>query len=132
MSPWWRRDLYQENIPMENELYSIYHLTLEAGKFPAFKALIEKIVEATSHEADTLTYEYVVNAEQTAVHIIERYRMVGVLPHVEQTFSPYAEEFLNLSTIEKLFVYGNPTPEVKAKLDSFGAIYLAPFAGFTR
>jgi hypothetical protein len=89
-------------------------------------------VKATSAEEDTLTYEYLVNEDQSAAHIIERYRMPGVLPHVEQTFSPFAEAFLSLAKIEKLYVYGQPTPEIRTKLDGFGAIYLTPFDGFTR
>ena len=97
-----------------------------------FHDLVKKIVAASREEADTLTYEYFVNADRTVVHIVERYRMAGVLPHIEQTFAPYVEEFLSLAKIEKLFVYGDPTPEVRAKLDGFGAIYLAPFEGFTR
>lgn len=117
---------------MNDEIYSLYHLSLEPTNFPAFKTLIEKIVDATSKEEDTLTYEYVASADLTSVHIIERYRSIGVLPHVEKTFSPFAEEFLSLCTIEKLYVYGNPSSEIRAKLDGFGAIYLAPFAGFTR
>lgn len=117
---------------MQDEIYSIYHLAVRPENYPTFKTLIEKIVEATSNEADTLTYEYVVNADFSKVHIIERYRAAGVLPHTEQTFAPFADEFLRLSTIEALFVYGNPTPAIKAKLDGFGATYLTPFAGFTR
>jgi quinol monooxygenase YgiN len=117
---------------MQDEIYSIYHLALEPDNFPLFEALIKKIVEETSKEADTLTYEYVVSADFSKVHIIERYRTAGVLPHTEQTFAPFADEFLRLATIEKLFVYGNPTAEIKAKLDGFGATYLMPFAGFTR
>lgn len=117
---------------MQDEIYSIYHLSLNPANFAPFQALVAKIVAATDKEADTLTYEYVVNADHTAVHIIERYRMSGVLPHVEQTFAPYAEEFLSLVTIDALFVYGDPTPEIRAKLDGFGATYLAPFDGFTR
>lgn len=45
---------------------------------------------------------------------------------------PYAKEFLRLAKIDRLFVYGEPTAVVRAKLDGFGAIYLTPFAGFTR
>lgn len=66
------------------------------------------------------------------MHIIERYRTKGLLPHVEQTFAPFAERFLKLATIKKLFVYGDTTPEIRAKLDGFGAEYLTPFAGFSR
>ena len=117
---------------MHGEIYSIYHLSLDAANFPAFQSLVAKIVEASRQEPDTLTYEYVANAEHTAVHIVERYRMPGVLPHVEQTFAPYAEEFLSLVTIDALYVYGDPTPDVRAKLDTFGALYLVPFAGFSR
>ena len=117
---------------MQDEIYSIYHLSLKPENFAPFEALVAKIVGATSKEADTLTYEYVVNADHTTIHIMERYRMAGVLPHVEQTFAPYADEFLSLVTIDALLVYGDPTPEIRAKLDGFGATYLAPFAGFTR
>ncbi|MEN5362742.1 hypothetical protein [Brevundimonas intermedia] len=117
---------------MNGELYSIYHLSLNPTDFPRFQALIAKIVAATKKEPDTLTYEYVANAEKTAVHIVERYRMAGVISHVEETFAPYAEEFLSLSKIEAVYVYGEPTPEIRAKLDAFGAVYLAPFDGFTR
>jgi len=117
---------------MQDEIYSIYHLTIEPSKFPAFKELILKIVSATSQENDTLTYEYVASEDQGTVHIVERYRAVGLLPHVKETFAPFAEQFLALAKIDKLYVYGNPTSEMRATLDGFGAIYLHPFAGFTR
>jgi len=117
---------------MQGEIYSIYHLTIKPTNYDAFKTLVEQIVEATSKEADTTTYEYVVNADRTAIHIVEKYRTEGLLPHVEQTFSPFAERFLDLVTIDNLYVYGETTPEIRAKLDGFGAQYLTPFAGFSR
>jgi quinol monooxygenase YgiN len=117
---------------MRGEIYSIYHLSVEPSKFPAFQALIAKIVAATREEPDTLTYEYVANEDKTAVHIVERYRAAGLLPHIDKTFSPFAETFLSLAKIEKLYVYGEPTTEMRTKLDSFGAVYLHPFEGFTR
>lgn len=117
---------------MQDELYTVYHMSIEPSNFETFKALVEKIVKATSAEEDTLTYQYLVNADRSAVHIMERYRMRGVLPHVEQTFSPFAEAFLSLAKIESLHVYGQPTAEIRAKLDGFGAVYLTPFDGFSR
>jgi quinol monooxygenase YgiN len=117
---------------MNGEIYSIYHLSIEPSKFSAFQELIAKIVAATREEQDTLTYEYVVNDDHSAVHIIERYRAAGLLPHVEKTFAPFADTFLSLCKIEKLFVYGEPTAAMRAKLDGFGAVYLRPFDGFTR
>lgn len=117
---------------MQDEIYSIYHLALDPADFPAFEALVAQIVAASREEPDTLAYEYVVNADRSAVHIVERYRLPGLLPHVETTFAPFAEAFLSLARIEALFVYGRPTPEIRAKLDGFGATYLTPFDGFTR
>ena len=117
---------------MQGEIYSIYHLTMEPSKFPAFQALVSKIVAATKEEPDTLTYEYVASEDRTAVHIVERYLTAGLLPHVEQTFSPFAAEFLSLAKIDKLYVYGDTTQAIRAKLDGFGAIYLRPFEGFSR
>jgi len=117
---------------MQDEIYSVYHLTIKPTDYDAFRTLVEQIVEATSKEADTTTYEYVVNAERTAIHIVEKYRTKGLLPHVEKTFSPFAERFLALVTIDALYVYGETTPEIRAKLDGFGAQYLTPFAGFSR
>ena len=116
---------------MQGDIYSIYHLAIEPSKFPAFQELVSKIIAATREEPDTLTYEYVVNQDHSVVHIVERYLAAGLLPHVEQTFSPFAEQFLSLAKIEKLYVYGDTTAAIRAKLDGFGAIYLRSFDGFT-
>lgn len=78
---------------------------------------------ATAQEADTIAYEFLVNAEHTQVHIIERYRTQGLLPHVKNTFSPYAERFLALVKIDQLYVYGDTTPEIREVFDGFGALY---------
>ncbi|MDF0642625.1 MAG: hypothetical protein P0111_01235 [Nitrospira sp.] len=117
---------------MHNEIFSLYHLTIDPANFDAFEALVAEIVRATRKEPDTTIYEYVVNADRTVVHIVERYRTKGLLPHVKQTFAPYADRFLKLVRIEALYVYGETTPEIREIPDGFGAIYLTPFAGFSR
>ncbi len=111
---------------MQNATYSVYHLSINPADFDAFAELIHTIVEARK-EPDTTIYEYVVYADRTAVHIVERYRTPGVLPHVEQTFAPFAEHFLKLAKIEKLFVYGETTSAIRATLDGFGAEYFTSF-----
>jgi quinol monooxygenase YgiN len=117
---------------MKNEIYSVYHLSIVPSDFDAFEELIQPIVATTREEPDTTIYEYVVNADRTVVHIVERYRTRGLLPHVEQTFTPFAQRFLELAKIDRLFVYGDTTPEIRAKLDGFGAEYLTPLVGFSR
>jgi quinol monooxygenase YgiN len=117
---------------MQNEIYSIYHLSIHPANFAAFEQFIHPIIAATKKEADTSIYEYVANDAHTVVHIVERYKSDALLPHVEETFTPYADDFLKLATIEKLYVYGETTPAIRAKLDGFGAEYLRPLAGFAR
>jgi quinol monooxygenase YgiN len=117
---------------MENEIISIFTLAINEGKLPAFKTLVAKIVAETKKEPATLAYIYSVSADEKTAHIIEHYRIEGVISHIENTFSPFAEEFLSLVSITGLTVYGNPDAVIKEKLDAFGAVYLAPFDGFSR
>lgn len=117
---------------MQNDIYTVYHLTLEPANYDALKALIAKLVPAARREADTLTYEFFINAEHTKATIIEGYRRAGLVPHVTQTFAPYAKRFLELVKIDQLYVYGETTPEIRTALDAFDPIYLTGFAGFTR
>lgn len=117
---------------MDDETLCVFHLRVEPALFDAFAELVGRIVAATREEPGTLSYEYSVNQERTAVHIVERYRTAALLGHVERTFTPFADRFLELVTIERLSVYGRTTPEIRAKLDAFGAVYLTVFDGFTR
>ena len=117
---------------MQNQIYSIYHLSISPSDLDEFEKLIQPIIAATHEESGTSIYEYVVNADRTVVHIIERYQTHALLPHVEETFTPFAERFLKLVKIDKLFVYGDTTPAIRAKLDGFGAEYFTPLAGFSK
>jgi hypothetical protein len=66
---------------MQDQIYSIYHLSIAPSDFDAFEALIQPIIAATSEEADTSIYEYVANADRNVVHIVERYRTQGLFGH---------------------------------------------------
>ena len=117
---------------MHEETSCNFHLSLDPANYEAFKDLVAQIVSATRQEPGTLGYEYSVNADKSAVHIVERYRTEALLSHLEETFAPFAQRFLELVTIKSLYVYGTTTPEIRAKLGDFGAVYMTPFDGFTR
>lgn len=119
-------------LDMQDEIFSLYHCSIDPANFDAFQELVAELVEATSKEPDTTIYEFVVNAGRTEVHIVERYRSAALLPHVKHTFGPYADRFLELVHIKALYVYGETTPEIREFLDGFSAIYLTPLAGFSR
>ncbi|TCQ97328.1 antibiotic biosynthesis monooxygenase [Neorhizobium sp. JUb45] len=111
---------------------NVFHMTVEPDVLEEFKSLIAEIVDLSSKEPGTLIYEYSLGEDGRSVHIVERYLTEGVLPHVEKTFGPYAEKFLKLAKIQALYVYGLPPADLKTKLESFGAIFLTPLAGFAR
>ncbi|HCQ9959202.1 hypothetical protein ABBZ63_08710 [Acinetobacter baumannii] len=117
---------------MNNEIISVFKLNIERENLPAFKKLVEKIVNKTKEEAGTLTYVYSINEKQNSVHIVERYMENSLLSHIDVTFAPFAEEFLQLATVTELTVYGNPNAIEQERLNKFGAIYLTPFDGFSK
>jgi quinol monooxygenase YgiN len=121
-----------KGIKMNNEIISVFKLNIERENLPAFKKLVEKIVNKTKEEAGTLTYVYSINEKQNSIHIVERYMENSLLSHIDVTFAPFAEEFLQLATVTELTVYGNPNAIEQERLNKFGAIYLTPFDGFSK
>jgi quinol monooxygenase YgiN len=118
---------------MVDDLYWVFTLNVKPGKFAQFRTLVADIVAASRDEPGTLAYQYSVSADETTVHIFERYRdSVAFVDHVELTFSRYAERFLQLVTIASLVVYGNPNVAARKALDSFDATYMTLFDGFAR
>jgi quinol monooxygenase YgiN len=118
---------------MVDDLYWVFTLDVKPGRFPEFRALVADIVAASSKEPGTLAYQYSVNADETQVHIFERYRdSEAFVAHVEQTFGGYAERFLALVNVASLVVYGNPNAAARKALDGFGARYMTLFDGFAR
>jgi quinol monooxygenase YgiN len=118
---------------MNDEVYWIFTLAVMPGQLPEFKDLISRIVAATSKEPDTLTYEYSINDAGDTIHIFERYRSSeAFVTHVEETFSQFAQRFLELVKVTRLVVYGAPSDAAREKLDCFGAVYMKIFDGFKR
>lgn len=111
---------------------NVFHMTVEPQNLEEFKMLIDPIIDDSNKEPGTLIYEYTLGGDGRTVHIVERYLTDAVLSHVENTFGPYAERFLKLASIEKLYVYGEPPADLRAKLETFGAIFMAPLSGFSR
>ncbi|MGI4848909.1 MAG: putative quinol monooxygenase [Janthinobacterium lividum] len=118
---------------MASELFWVFTLQVNPGKYQEFKTLVSAIVAATSREPATLAYQYSVNADQSVVHIYERYQNSDAfVRHVEQTFGGFAERFLSLVVVSSLVVYGAPTAEARKALDTFNATYMTLFDGFSR
>jgi quinol monooxygenase YgiN len=117
---------------MHQFISCLFTLAVKPEEFQEFKALISKIVAATREEPGTLVYEYSVNEDANTVHILERYNADAVVSHVDLTFAPFGERFLQLCQVTGLVVYGTPDAEIRKRLDPFGAVYMTPFDGFSR
>lgn len=118
---------------MADDLYWVFTLDVKPGRFAEFRALVADIVAASHEEPGTLAYQYSVNADETMVHIFERYRdSAAFVSHVEQTFGAFAERFLSMVTVASLVVYGNPDAAARKALDGFNASYMTLFDGFAR
>lgn len=108
----------------------VFHLAVEPDHLGEFKSLINDIVDDARRETGTVIYEYSSNAaDESEIHIVERYQADAVLPHINETFAPYAQRFLALAQINALYVYGETILDIRNKLDAFGAVYLTPLAG---
>ena len=110
----------------------LFTLAVKPSEFPEFKALIAHIVAATKEEPGTLVYEDSVNEDNSTAHILERYKADSIVGHVDTTFAPFGERFLELCSVISLVVYGSPDAEIRKRLDPFGATYMTPFDGFSR
>lgn len=117
---------------MHPHIACLFSLAVKPEALAEFKALISRIVAATQLEPGTLIYEYSISEDKSTVHILERYQANSVVSHVDTTFAPFGERFLELCTITSLVVYGTPDAQVRKRLDPFGAIYMTPFDGFAR
>lgn len=117
---------------MKNEITCVFKLAIKDGQLPAFRILVANVVKEAEKEPHTLSYFYSLSDDEQTADIIERYHSEGVVSHVDVTFAPFAEKFLSQVTITGLTVYGTPDAEIRKRLDPFGAVYMTPFAGFTR
>ena len=118
---------------MNDEVYWVLTLAVKPGQLAAFKEIAFGLVAATSKEPGTLAYEYSINPAGDTVHVFERYRnSEAIVSHVDQTFAPFAQRFLELVTVTQLVVYGAPNDTVREKLAGFGAVYMQTFDGFRR
>ncbi len=115
------------------EIYWIVTCAVQPAQLADFKKIVEQLVAATKNEPGTLAYEFSIDANQSIVHIYERYQdSNAIVSHVAQTFGPFAERFLALAKVSHFVVYGRPTPEAQGVLAGFNPTYMSPFDGFTR
>src|SRR5262245_18239163 len=112
-----------------------WHVELEVrqGQMDAFRALTDKMVEATRGERGALIYERFICDDGRAVHVYERYAdCAAAVAHLKAFRTMFGERYAIMIDRWGFTVFGTPTPELKEILDPLGATYFARLDGFSR
>ena len=119
---------------MGNEVSWVFEITLKPGAVDEFKSLAGEMIDANhSGEPETLNYLVFITADDTRVHFYERFSdSTAVMLHVGRFGERFAARVLELATVTRFDIYGNPSDEVRETLADFDPTYLSPLGGFTR
>jgi quinol monooxygenase YgiN len=112
-----------------------WHVELEVreGQIDAFRALTDKMVEATRGERGAMIYERFIGDDQRAVHVYERYvDCAAAVAHLEAFRIAFGARFAAMIDRKSFTVFGTPTSELRQILDPLGATYFARLGGFSR
>ena len=118
---------------MGDQVSWVIELAVKPDQLEAFEALMEEMVAGTSLEPESLGYEWFISADEATVHIYEKYAdSEAMISHVSGFLAKWAQRFLAAVDVTRFTVYGSPNAAAREMLDGFGAVYLAPWGGFSR
>lgn len=108
-------------------------LQVKPGQLEALCALTNEMVESTKSEVGALIYERFISDDRQIVHVLERYLdSAAALTHLIAFRQVYGERFSRMVDRKRFTVFGAPSRELKEILDTLGATYVTPLAGFSR
>jgi quinol monooxygenase YgiN len=103
-------------------------LAIKQDQLDNFQALTREMVDFTRTESGVLCYQRFVRDDGKFVHGYERYAdSAAALAQLQNFATVFSERFSALVEREGFTVFGQPSHELRALLDRFGAIYLRPF-----
>jgi quinol monooxygenase YgiN len=111
----------------------VLQVAVRDGRLEDFRTLMGEMVESTLAEEGSQAYEWFISENGASCHLYERYAdSDATMIHLGSFGSKFAERFLACVEPTAFFVYGDPSEEVRAVLDGFGATYFGWFGGFAR
>ena len=103
-------------------------LAVKAGELDNFRRLTGEMLEFARQESGVLSYQRFVTLDGQFVHIYESYlNSTAAAAHLREFQARFAGRFSRLVQRVSFTVYGEPSAELRALLDAFGASYLTPF-----
>lgn len=119
---------------MSDIIQWMLELDVADGQLETAKSLMEEMVAATqADEPGALAYEWFISADNSSIHIYERYAdSAAVMVHMGNFGTKFAERFLGILAPTRIYVYGNASSKVVDALSGLGPVHLAPIGGFAR
>jgi quinol monooxygenase YgiN len=109
-------------------------LTINEGKFDAFQAVAQTMIDGTQKEAGALGYDWCLSSDRKRCRILEIYAdQNAVLAHLT---SPVVRELvpklLQTAALNRFEVYGDPGPKSAEILAGVGAEIFPLWRGISR
>jgi quinol monooxygenase YgiN len=119
---------------MSSHVAWMLNMQVIPGQLDTLRALMAEMSAATeANEPGTLDYEWSLSTDGTACDLWERYAdSAAALIHMATFGEKYASRFLSVLAPKRVTLYGAPNEAVREGLAPFGAVYMAPVAGFSR
>ena len=109
--------------------------TIEKGNIEEFKKLVDEMSRTVENsEPNTIGYQFYLNTSETKCMVHETYtNSENVLAHITGVASKtILPRIFNISKLNRLDVYGNPSEELQKVIASFDSETFNLFTGFSR
>ena len=118
-----------------NQINVRAEFNVEKGKIEEFKKLIQDMSRMVENdEPDTINYQFYLNRSETKCMVHETYKnSESVIGHITGVASKtILPKIFNISKLNRLDVYGNPSEELQKVIASFDSQIFNLFIGFSR
>ncbi len=118
---------------MTDEIQYTVEWEIKPGSLEAFKEMAESISKLVmENEPQMKGYQWYFNEDTTKGYTVERHtNSNSILAHL-QNVGDVLPKLLEHCALSRFEVYGNPSAEAKAALDTLGAVYFGYYTGFSR
>jgi|SRR6516162_495723 quinol monooxygenase YgiN len=112
---------------MRAEISWRVELVVKPGLLIAFQTLTKEMVASAQNERGVLSFQRFVSEDRKCVEVYERYAdSAAATAHLQKFLTTFADRFSTLVERKHFRVFGKPSPELKALLDTFDADYFQP------